>query len=207
MTEGTITQPPTVAGRIGITLLCVYLFIVTLRIGGCYAPDPARHDELPDNGPPVGSEFPAFSVRDVSGATIARDDLRGTPTIVIVVPSLDWSPPTKARLLDLGSALRGRHDVRVAVVLPSAQATPRSLTFPRDHPLPFYFLVDDAGLIDRLGLAAPAPDHTASAFPATFVLDAQGRIRLRDVRKNARAWLAPEVALAAITAPVGATAP
>ncbi|MEO6030229.1 MAG: redoxin domain-containing protein [Candidatus Binatia bacterium] len=202
MTERTITPPaipqtPTFAGRIGITLLCIYLFIVTLRIDGCYAPDPANRDELPDNGPVVGSEFPAFSLRDLAGATITRDDLQGSMAIVIVVPTLDWSPPTKASLVDLATALRGRHDVRVAVVLPSAQATPRSLTFPRDHHLPFYFLVDDGGLIDRLGLTTAAPDRTASAFPATFVLDAQGRVRLRDVRKNARAWLAPETVLAA----------
>ncbi len=210
MTERTITPVTatlTVAGRIGITLLCVYLFIVTLRIGGCYGPDAANRDELPDNGPAVGSEFPAFSLRDVAGASITRDDLRGTMTIVVVVPTLDWSPPTKANLLDLAAALRGREDVRVAVVLPSAQATARSLNFPRDHHLPFYFLVDDAGVIDRLGLATPAPDGTPGAFPATFVLDAESRIRLRDVRKSARAWLAPDVVLAPPPERAGTTAP
>ena len=183
------------AGRIGITLLCIYLLAVTLRIGGCYAPDGARRDELPGAGPPVGQAFPDFRLRDVSGATIARDDLRGAPAVVLTVPSLDWSPPTKARLIDLADALDDRRDLRVAVVMTAAQATPRALRFVRDRTLPFYFLVDDAGLVARLGLGTTAPDGTATALPATFVLDAEGRVRLRDVRKDARTWLAPEVVL------------
>ena len=77
----------------------------------------------------------------------------------------------------------------------AAQATPRALAFVRDRRLPFYFLIDDAGLIERLGLGAPAPDGTPAALPATFVLDANGRVRLRDVRKNARSWLAPPLLL------------
>jgi peroxiredoxin len=206
MTERASSMPP-FAGRIGITLLCLYLLGVTLRIGGCYAPDAKSRDELPDNGPAIGSEFPAFRLHDVSGATIGRDDLRGGTAIVIVAPSLDWSPPTKARLLDLADALRGRREVRVAVILPSAQATPRSLTFVRDHRLPFYFLVDDAGLVDTLGLATAAPDGTRAAYPATFVLDDAARVRFRDVRKNARAWPAPEAVLAASAAPANAPAP
>ncbi len=185
------------AGRIGITLLCVYLLMVTLRIGGCYAPDAARRDDLPGAGPGVGEPFPEFRLHDVSGATITRDDLHGMPAVVLIVPSLDWSPPTKARLLDFADALGNRRDVRVAVVLSAAQATPRGLRFVRDRTLPFYFLVDDGGLIERLGLATPAPDGTPTAFPATFVLDADGRIRLRDVRKSARSWIAPEIALSA----------
>jgi peroxiredoxin len=183
------------AGRIGITLLCIYLLMVTVRIGGCYAPDAARRDELPGAGPAVGEPFPDFRLRDVSGATIGRDDLRGATAVVLTVPSLDWSPPTKARLIDLADAVVDRHDVRVAVVMTAAQATPRALRFVRDRTLPFYFLVDDAGVINRLGLATPAPDGTAAALPATFVLDADGRVRLRDVRKNARTWLAPNVVL------------
>jgi len=210
MSTPSTSAAPRFAGRIGITLLCVYLLAVTVRIGGCYAPDANRRDELPGAGPAIGDAFPDFRLRDLSGATIARDDLRGAPTVVLTVPSLDWSPPTKARLIDLADALDGRRDVRVAVVLPAAQATPRGLRFVRDRSLPFYFLIDEAGLIDRLGLATAAPDGTATAFPATFVLDADGHIRVRDVRKNARTWLAPEVTLggeAPPSAPRASTSP
>lgn len=195
MSEPATRQPPALVGRIGITLLCIYLLAVTLRIGGCYAPDPARRDELPGVGPAVGDEFPAFTLRDVSGAQIDRNDLRGAAAVIAIVPSLDWSPPTKARLLDLADALTARRNVRVAVVMSAAQATPRSLAFVRNRRLPFYVLVDDAGLIERLGLTAPAPDGTPAALPATFVLDANGRVRLRDVRKNARSWLAAPLVL------------
>lgn len=189
-------QPPPVAGRIGVTLLCLYLLGVTIRIGGCYAPDGGVRDEVPGAGPAVGDAFPAFRLRDVAGATVDRDDLRGAPALILVVPSLDWSPPTKARLLDLADALAGRRDVRVAVVMTEAQATPRARRFVRDHELPFYFLVDDGDLIGtKLGLGTPAPDGTPAAFPATFLLDAEGRVRRRDVRKQARTWLAPASAL------------
>jgi peroxiredoxin len=195
MSEPAMPVASRFAGRIGITLLCIYLLVVTLRIGGCYAPDAARRDELPGAGPSVGDPFPDFRLRDVSGVTLARDDLRGTPAIVLIVPSLDWSPPTKARLIDLADALGERHDVRIAVVMTAAQSTPRARRFVRDRALPFYFLIDDGGLIERLGLATAAPDGTPAALPATFVLNADGRVRMRDVRKNPRTWLAPELVL------------
>jgi len=195
MNEPATRQPPVFAGRIGITLLCIYLLAVTLRIGGCYAPDLARRDEMPGVGPAVGDEFPTFKLRDVSGIDVSREDLGGAEAVIVVVPSLDWSPPTKARLLDLADEVAARRTARVAVVMSAAQATPRALAFVRDRRLPFYFLIDDAGLIERLGLGAPAPDGTPAALPATFVLDANGRVRLRDVRKNARSWLAPPLLL------------
>lgn len=207
MSEPAERKPPVFAGRIGVTLLCVYLLGVTLRIGGCYGPDGAPHDERPDAGPAVGAEFPAFALRDVSGATVNRTDLAGSTSVIVVVPSLDWSPPTKAHLLDLAEAVRDRRGVRVAVIVPAAQATQRSLAFVRDRHLPFYVLTDDAGLIERLGLATPAPDGTAAAVPATFVLDANGQVRVRDVRKSARAWLDADVMLSLANAPPDATAP
>jgi len=195
MNEPATRQPPVFAGRIGITLLCIYLLAVTLRIGGCYAQDLARRDEMPGVGPAVGDEFPTFKLRDVSGIDVSREDLGGAEAVIVVVPSLDWSPPTKARLLDLADEVAARRTARIAVVMSAAQATPRALAFVRNRRLPFYFLIDDAGLIERLGLGTPAPDGTPAALPATFVLDANGRVRLRDVRKNARSWLAPPLLL------------
>jgi peroxiredoxin len=186
------------AGKIGVTLLCLYLLAVAWRIGGCYAPDAQPRDERPEAGPAVGAEFPPFTLADVSGARIGRDDLAGAPAVLVVAPSLDWSPPTKARLIDLAHAIRGRRDLRVAVIVPAAQATPRSLAFVRDRQTPFYYLVDDEGLVERLGLGVPAPDGTPAALPATFVLDARGAVRLRDVRQRPRTWLAPETILDAI---------
>ncbi len=206
MTESIDRTRPVFAGRIGVTLLCLYLLGVTFRIGGCYGPDLAPRDERHEVGPAVGEPFPTFSLRDVSGAQIGSEQLRGTPAVIVVVPSLDWSPPTKAHLLDLVDAIGTRRDLRVAVILPAAQATPRSLAFVRDRRLPFFVLIDDAGLVERLGLAAPAPDGSAAALPATFVLDADGRVRLRDVRRNARTWLDAPLVLDALP-PSGGDAP
>jgi len=43
----------------------------------------------------------------------------------------------------------------------------------------------------------PGPENAPIALPATFVLDAAGRVVLRDVRRDPRVWLDPDVILAA----------
>lgn len=192
-----------VAGKIGATLLCCYLLAVAVRIGGCYHPDTAARDELPESGPRVGAAFPAFTLPDVSGTRITLADLAGRSAVLALVPSLDWSAPTKARVLDLAAALARHHDVTLAVVLTAGAATPRSVTFIREHRVPAYFLVDDDGLVAGLGLATPGPENAPVALPATFVLDGAGRVVLRDVRRDPRTWLEP----AAILAAAGSAAP
>jgi len=187
-----------VAGRIGVTLLCGYLLAVTLRIEGCYRPEPAIRDDLPEAGPALGAAFPAFELPDLSGTRVSLRMLAGKSVVLAFVPSLDWSPPTKARLLELASAFAGRRDVIGAIVMTEVQATPRALTFAREHPLPFYYLVDGAGLVAELGLKGEGPDGAAAALPATFVLDPAGIVRLRDVRRDPRRWLAPAVILATL---------
>jgi peroxiredoxin len=193
------TPPPgrAIAGKVGVTLLCCYLAAVAVRITGCYGAEGATRDEIPTAGPHVGEAFPAFALPDVSGAHVALHDLAGRVTVVAFVPSLDWSAPTKARVLDLAEAVAGRNDVRLAVILTSGSATPRSLTFVREHRPPAFFLVDGDGLTERLGLQVSGPEETAVAVPSTFVLDASGMVLLRDIRRNARTWLDPRVILAA----------
>jgi len=184
-----------IAGRIGVTLLALYLFAVALRIDGCYGPELQARDERAQAGPAVGAPFPDFALRDVSGTTIRRHDLAGAPAVLVFAPSLDWSAPTKARLIDLAEAARVRPDVRVAVVTTAAQDTPRARTFVRDRATPFYYLVDDAGLTAGLGLAVESPDGSPAAVPAVFVLGADGVVRLRDVRTRPERWLDPRVVL------------
>ena len=139
--------------------------------------------------------FPAFEMQDVSGATIRLADLAGMPAVLAFVPSLDWSPPSKARLIELAEAFDGRRDVRIAVVTTAAQATPRARAFVRDRSTPFYYLIDDVGLTERLGLVGEGPGGTPAAVPATFVLDGTGRVRFRDVREGADRWIDPRVLL------------
>ena len=199
MTEATTPARPLIAGKIGVTLLCIYLVAVAVRVDGCYGPEPQSRDELPDAGPLVGQPFPAFTLRDVSGARVTSRDLAGRAAVLAFVPTLDWSPPSKARVLELAERVVGRQDVRLAVVLTAAAATPRSRVFVREHETPAYFLVDDVGLTQSLGLEVAAPDGTAVALPATFVVDASGTVLLRDVRRNARRWLDADTVVAAAT--------
>jgi peroxiredoxin len=198
VTDAAPATRPRVAGKIGATLLCCYLFAVALRLGGCYRPDAQSRDELPDSAPRVGETFPDFTLPDVSGPRITLRDLAGRPAVLAFVPSLDWSAPSRARVLDLAQSVAGRRDVTLAVVLTAATATPRSLTFAREHPITAYFLVDGEGLTERLGLAAAGPDETRVALPCTFVLDANGTVILRDVRRDPRTWLDAEAVLAAL---------
>jgi peroxiredoxin len=192
------TAPPqtVVAGKIGVTLLCSYLLAVALRIGGCYHPDDRVRDEV--TAPPrVGERFPDFTLADVSGTSISLTDLSGRPAVLVFVPSLDWSPPSKARVLDLAAATGLRRDVTVAVVLTKETATPRALAFIREHRTAAYYLIDADGVAERLQLASKGPDDVRAALPATFVLDATGVVLLRDVRRDPRTWLDPGAVLAA----------
>jgi len=193
----TAAAPRQVAGKIGVTALVLYLLAIAIRIDGCYAPDGQLRNERA-SGPAVGATFPSFEMRDVSGATISLADLSGTPAILAFVPSLDWSPPTKARLIDLAEAFRGRRDVRVAIVTTADQATARARAFVRDRSTPFYYLIDDVGLTQRLGLATEGPHGGAAAVSATFVLDAAGTVRFRDVREPSDQWLDPRAILDAV---------
>lgn len=194
------TTPPAralVAGKIGTTFLCCYLFAVALRLGGCYRPDPQARDELPTVGPRVGESFPGFALPDVSGPRIGLRDLAGRPAVLAFVPSLDWSAATKARVVDLAEAVAGRRDVTLAVILTAAAATPRSVTFTREHPASAYFLIDGDGLTEQLGLGAAGPDESRVALPCTFVLDGHGTVVLRDIRRDPRTWLDADAVLAA----------
>ena len=186
-----------VAGKIGVTLLCCYLLAVTVRIGGGYHPEERVRDDLPAAPPRVGERFPDFTLPDVSGTRISLADLAGRRALLVFVPSLDWSPPSKARVLDLAAAIAGRRDVTLAVVLTKETVTPRTLAFIREHRTPAYYLIDGDGLAERLELASTGPDGVRAALPATFVLDANGVVLLRDVRRDPRTWLDAGAVLAA----------
>ncbi|TMA73653.1 MAG: redoxin domain-containing protein [Deltaproteobacteria bacterium] len=108
----TTSARPIVAGKIGATLLCCYLLAVALRIGGCYRAEAGVRDDRPDTGPRVGEPFPSFTLPDLSGTRVALGDFAGRPAVLLFVPSLDWSAPTKARVLDLADAIGGGPDAR-----------------------------------------------------------------------------------------------
>lgn len=201
---GTTVEPRPVrgvAGRIGVTLLCVYLVAVAVRIGGCYHPDAIPRDDLIEAGPRLGAPFPPFALPDLSGARITSQDLAGRPAILAFVPSLDWSAPTKARVLDLAAAVGRRRDVSLTIILTTAAATPRSLIFVREHHLPAYVLVDGTGFTEGLGLQSAGPEDIPVALSATFVLDANGIVLARDVRRDPRTWLDAAAVLAATGVP------
>lgn len=84
-------------------------------------------------------------------------------------------------------------DLTVLYVMSRNQVNPKAVKFIRDHRLPFVFLVDaDHRVIDQLGIYNDEFHEAIEEgvpHPATYLLDRDGTIRLKDVRKDFQIWL------------------
>jgi peroxiredoxin len=84
-------------------------------------------------------------------------------------------------------------DLTVLYVMSGNQVDPKAIKFIRDHRLPFIFLIDaDHRVIDQFGVYNNEFHEAIEEgvpHPATYVLDRDGIIRLKDTRKDFRVWL------------------
>jgi peroxiredoxin len=84
-------------------------------------------------------------------------------------------------------------DLTVLYVMSGNQVDPKAIKFIRDHRLPFIFLIDgDHRVIDQFGVYNNEfHEAIEEGVPhqATYVLDRDGIIRLKDTRKDFRVWL------------------
>ena len=144
----------------------------------------------------LGQTLPAFELLSLEGRRVAREDLIGSPLLLVFERSIDWCPFTKMRLLELREAFAGTPDLRIVWVMSDAQINARTRAFVGELGLAsdILFLADPKSrLIRKLGLLKkdPEPIETGVPYPTTLLLDRAGRIRFADVRIDYHRWLDP----------------
>jgi len=144
----------------------------------------------------LGQMLPSFELLDLDGRRVTREDLVGSPLLLVFERSIDWCPFTKMRLLELREAFAGTPDLRLVWVMSDAQINARTRAFVGELGLAsdILFLADPKSrLIRKLGLLKkdPEPIETGVPYPTTLLLDPSGRIRFADVRIDYHRWLVP----------------
>ena len=151
----------------------------------------------------VGERLPRLSLQDLEGNAVTLRDFRGERVVLTFERSLDWSPFSKARLIELRQQIEGVEDLVVLYVLADNQLNEKTRFFIDGNRLTdrVIFLQDPfSASIDRLGLRRPSPRalETGVPHPTTYVLDRGGLVRLVDVREDYQTWLDSSLILEAV---------
>ncbi len=144
----------------------------------------------------LGQTLPPFELVSLDGRRVVREDLVGSPLLLVFERSIDWCPFTKMRLLELREAFAGTPDLRIVWVMSDAQINARTRAFVGELGLAsdVLFLADPKSrLIRKLGLLKedPEPIEMGVPYPTTLLLDPAGRIRFSDIRIDYHRWLDP----------------
>ena len=154
---------------------------VTLEyIANLYKQAPEMEGEAENEGLPVGSQSPDFSLPDANGNLVRLSDFRGKNVVLVFYP-LDWSPACSDQLSLYQSELAEFEQANAQVVGVSvdsiyshgAWAAVRGLTFP--------LLADfqPKGKIARLYEVMRPTDGFSER--ALYVIDAWGTIRYKNI--------------------------
>jgi len=115
---------------------------------------------------PMGSPLPPLQVRSLDGASVRLDRLRG-PALVDLWAT--WCAPC-ARALPFYARMAKETGIHVFAVSIDADDAPVR-EWMRQHPVPFELLRDpDGAVAEELGM---------KQMPTSFLLDADGRVRVR----------------------------
>lgn len=98
--------------------------------------------------------------------------------------------------MELRRALEDEEDLRILYVMAGGQVNAKTRRFIAEMGLAdrVTFAQDpDSAAIDRLGLRLeePEPIEAGVPHPTTYLLDAEGVVRLADVRRDYHLWLDP----------------
>ncbi len=159
--------------------------------------------DVPEAVGTVGERLPILSLQDLEGKPVSLRDFRGERVVLTFGRSLDWSPFSKARLIELRQQIEGVEDLVLLYVLADNQTNEKTRFFIDGNRLTdrVIFLQDPfSASIDRLGLRRPNPAslETGVPHPSTYVLDRDGRVRFVDVREDYQIWLDPSLILEAL---------
>ncbi len=194
---GRILWTLVIGGILGLALALPY---TTMGRRGSEAE--ARRDVAEAVGT-VGERLPRLSLQDLEGKAVSLRDFRGERVVLTFERSLDWSPFSKARLIELRQQIEGVEDLVLLYVLADNQLNEKTRFFIDGNRLTdrVIFLQDPfSASIDRLGLRRPNPAslETGVPHPSTYVLDRAGRVRFVDVREDYQIWLHPSLILEAL---------
>ncbi len=184
-------------GRVAGTTACLVLLFLNYRLDYSRGSQAITIDDLAGSGPGVGEPFPDFEIEEIGGGSITLGELRGQPAVIVFGRSLDWCPFTKSFVSELAASLGKHPRANVVLVFSPNQVNLKAVRFLFDRRIHFR-VGSDRGrqLIDGLGLTNTSLRNKIEAgvpYPATFVLDAKGIVRLRDTRRDHRFWLAGDV--------------
>jgi peroxiredoxin len=131
----------------------------------------------------VGSEFPLFAVKDSTGQPLALADYRGK--VVLVDFWAMWCGPCIAELPTVVQAYKDYHARGFEIVGISLDRDgdgPKLATFTKDKEMPWRQFFDGKYWENEL-----ARTYGVNSIPATYLLDAEGRILAKNLRGPALA--------------------
>ena len=186
-----------IGGILGLTLALPY---TTMGRRGSEAV--VRRD-VPGAVGTVGERLPRLSLQDLEGNPVSLRDFRGERVVLTFERSLDWSPFSKARLIELRQQIESVGDLVLLYVMADNQLNQKTRFFIDGNRLTdrVTFLQDPfSASIDRLGLRRPTPRalETGVPHPSTYVLDRGGIVRFVDVREDYQIWLDSSLVLEAV---------
>ena len=141
-------------------------------------------DEIP--GPSVGETFPhTLAAPDQHGTPRSLENLYGENGVaVFFVRSADWCPYCRAQLADINARLGEFEALGLNVVSVSVDEVELVRKFADAAQIGYTMLADPTGAINEaLGIRDPQYPVGSAAFgvprPATYIIDREGKVRLR----------------------------